>query len=157
MFLDSKKRLNYFDLILPALGFRPSPKDGFHSFAISRAFGARVFFPFRTRSFCLWSNYIICANFFPNKWLIVHPCAKAPLCFAQSFSKGKVWICEYNADSVLRKQFCGREDSQNRDWFFWDSGGIRASAPQEGAGGMRGGFFLGFWWGWKLKKVKIYF
>ena len=44
-------------------------------------------------------------------------------------------------DSVLRSNFAG-------EWFakprlkFLKFGGIRVSAPQEGAGGMRGGFFF---------------
>ncbi len=42
------------------------------------------------------------------------------------------------------KLFCGRNGSQNRDKVFLKFGGIRVSAPQEGAGGMRGGL-LDFW------------
>ena len=38
---------------------------------------------------------------------------KAPLCEAQSFPKGKVRICEYNADSVLRSYPFWEKDSQN--------------------------------------------
>jgi hypothetical protein len=46
-------------------------------------------------------------------------------------------------DSVLQNYFAGgriRKTETN----FLKFGGIRASAPQEGAGGMRGGFFLDF-------------
>jgi len=42
------------------------------------------------------------------------------------------------------KLFCGREGSQNRDKMFLKFGEDLVSAPQEGAGGMRGGHF-GFW------------
>lgn len=53
-------------------------------------------------------------NFFEqNEWLIAYSCAKAPLCEAQSFPKGKVRICEYNADSVLRSYPFWEKDSQN--------------------------------------------
>ena len=40
---------------------------------------------------------------------------------------------------VFAKLFCGRKDSQKRDWFL---GGIRIPAAQEGAGGMRGGLLF---------------
>jgi len=82
--------------------------------------------------------------------VLKHLCA-----VAQSFLKEKVrgnaerlkyWEMSRSRKNGLgfAKQFCGREDSQNRDKMFLKFGEIRVSAPQEGAGGMRGGHF-GFW------------
>ena len=50
-----------------------------------------------------------------NIHTIAHPCAEAPLCKAQSFSKGK----GRNVRIQMRTRFCEtilrEEDSQNRD------------------------------------------
>jgi hypothetical protein len=55
------------------------------------------------------------------------------------------------------KLFCGRKDSQNRDKCFLKFGGIWVwiSAPQEGAGGMRGGFFGGLALRKKIHNIEI--
>jgi len=47
--------------------------------------------------------------------------------------------CKYNSDSVLRNYFAGEMVRKNETDFL--KRGIRISAAQEGAGGMRGGFF----------------
>jgi len=47
-----------------------------------------------------------------------------------------------NVDSVLQKLFSGKGFAKPR-LMFLKFGGVWISAPQEGAGGMRGGFFFG--------------
>jgi hypothetical protein len=83
-------------------------------------------------------------NLFSKQKLIAHPCAKAPLCEAQSFSKGK----GRNVRIQMRTRFCEtilREGGFAKPrLIFLKFSGVLVSAPQESAGGMRGVFLFGF-------------
>ena len=59
------------------------------------------------------------------------------------FQRKRTECANTNADSVLRNNFAGGGFAKPR-LMFLKFGRIRVSAPQEGAGGMRGGFFLFF-------------
>ena len=59
-----------------------------------------------------------------------------------------------NADSVLRSNFAGGGFAKPR-LFFLKFGGIRVFAPQEGAGGMRGGDLVFGGRDRKLKQKKL--
>jgi hypothetical protein len=70
------------------------------------------------------------------------------------FSQGeKAEMCNANADSVLRSIFAGGRIRKTETNVFEKFFGIRASAPQEGAGGMRGGSF-GIFGGGAYEKEK---
>ena len=78
-------------------------------------------------------------TFFRKKWIPAFPARYAPLCEAQSFPKWKVrGNAKYKCGLGFAKQFCGRRIRKTETDFLKSFLGW-ASAPQEGAGGMRGG------------------
>ena len=68
-----------------------------------------------------------------NIHTIAHPCAKAPLCEAQSFSKGKGRNVRIQiADSVLRNNFLGKGFAKPR--LIFSAGILDFARAEEGSG-----------------------
>ena len=93
-----------------------------------------------------------------NIHTIAHPYAEAPLCEAQSFSKGKGRECaNTNADSVLRNYFLGKGFAKPRLLFLKFGVVLNSgSRAEEGSGEESARVsFLDFLAGGQLEKIPI--
>ena len=100
--------------------------------------------------FCSFKEYLYDTArtyFIKNSWEYPHNRTSvrwsASVQSTELFQRKRTECANTNADSVLRNNFAGGGFAKPR-LMFLKFGRIRVSAPQEGAGGMRGGFFFGF-------------